>query len=77
MSDTTVAFDRTEKMPRYAAAGIPEFWLINLPARAIEVCRDVRTLRPGDQIDSAAQTGVEIGVADLLGPEAEADTAIQ
>jgi Uma2 family endonuclease len=37
VGDTTVASDREEKIPQYAAAGIPEAWLIDLPANLIEI----------------------------------------
>jgi len=40
ISDTALATDREVKLPLYAAAGIPEAWLMNLPADRIEVYRD-------------------------------------
>ena len=33
-------FDRDTKAPLYAAAGIPEYWIVNLKARTLEVYRD-------------------------------------
>jgi Uma2 family endonuclease len=36
VSDTTPRYDRGVKLPRYAAACIPEAWIINLNAGAIE-----------------------------------------
>jgi Uma2 family endonuclease len=36
VADTTVAYDRDEKLPRYAAAGVPEVWLIDVSRQAIE-----------------------------------------
>ncbi len=36
VSDSTLAYDRTVKLPLYAAAGIPEAWLFNLVAHRIE-----------------------------------------
>ena len=36
VSDTTLRYDRTTKLPLYAAAGIPEVWIVNLRARQIE-----------------------------------------
>jgi len=36
VSDTTLAYDRDVKFPLYAAAGIPEAWLIDLAAGRIE-----------------------------------------
>lgn len=39
VSDTTLRIDRNVKMPLYAAAGIPEAWLVDLPRRRILVYR--------------------------------------
>lgn len=36
VSDTTLEFDRNEKLALYAKAGIPEYWIINLAAQQIE-----------------------------------------
>jgi Uma2 family endonuclease len=45
VADTTLRYDRDVKMPLYAAAGIPEAWLVDLPRRRILVYR-----RPVDGI---------------------------
>jgi Uma2 family endonuclease len=37
VSDTTLRYDRMEKGPAYAAAGIPEYWIINLDEQVVEV----------------------------------------
>ncbi|MDQ3332656.1 MAG: Uma2 family endonuclease, partial [Planctomycetota bacterium] len=42
VSDTTAGFDRRRKLVAYAEAGIPEYWLINLVDRAVEVRTDPR-----------------------------------
>jgi Uma2 family endonuclease len=39
VGDSTVSADREEKLPQYAAAGIPEAWIVDLPANAIEIYR--------------------------------------
>jgi Uma2 family endonuclease len=39
VSDTTLAHDRSTKSPRYAADGVPELWIVDARARAVEVCR--------------------------------------
>jgi Uma2 family endonuclease len=39
ISDSSLAFDRTEKLRLYAIAGIPEYWIINLVDRQIEIHR--------------------------------------
>ncbi len=40
VADTSVQSDRRVKIPLYAQAGIPEAWLVNLPADRIEVYRN-------------------------------------
>jgi len=37
VSDSTARFDRRTKLPMYAAAFVPEFWIIDVKARCIEV----------------------------------------
>lgn len=37
VSDTSAGFDREKKIPKYAAAGIPEAWLIDLESEHVEV----------------------------------------
>ena len=37
VSQSTYRYDRRVKLPRYAKAGIPLFWIVNLDDRAIEV----------------------------------------
>jgi len=36
VTNTSVTSDRTAKLPRYAAAGIPEVWIVNIKQRVIE-----------------------------------------
>ncbi|MFN8487151.1 MAG: Uma2 family endonuclease [Caldilineaceae bacterium] len=36
VANTSVVSDRKEKLPRYAAANIPEVWLVNIARRTIE-----------------------------------------
>ncbi len=40
ISDTTLQFDRTHKASLYASAGIPEYWIVNLAERVLEVYRE-------------------------------------
>ena len=39
VSDSSLEYDRTVKGPIYAAAGIPVYWIVNIPGRRIEVHR--------------------------------------
>ena len=38
VADSSLAYDRDVKLPRYALAGIPEVWLVDLAARRLTVC---------------------------------------
>lgn len=40
VSESTLAFDRGEKASLYASAGIPDYWVLNLVDRCLEVHRD-------------------------------------
>ena len=40
VSDASLQYDRLQKRPQYAAAGIPEYWIVNLIDRRLEVYRD-------------------------------------
>jgi Uma2 family endonuclease len=42
ISDSILAFDRSTKAGLYARAGIVEYWIVDLPGRAILVHRDPR-----------------------------------
>lgn len=78
VADSTLAFDLEVKSRRYAAAGIPEMWVMNLPGDCIDrldqpmpagyarhtIFRRGETLRP------AALPGLELAVDDLLPPRA-------
>lgn len=40
VADTSLEYDREVKLPRYAATGIPEVWIVNLVESIIEVYRE-------------------------------------
>jgi Uma2 family endonuclease len=58
VADSSLAYDRGEKAELYAAAGIREYWVVNLIERLIEVYRDlgpqgyrqVRTYRDDEEL---------------------------
>ena len=68
------AIDRGRKAELYAAAGIPTYWLIDIPARAIEVRTDpspagyrtLRTLEAGDLLASPCEGVDELAIDALL-----------
>lgn len=75
VADTSASFDRNRKFPKYAQAGIPEAWLVDLKRDVVEMHSDpaengyslVKTYRRGDTLVSAAIPGIEITVDDILG----------
>lgn len=76
VSDTTLAYDREVKSKLYAAAGIPEMLLMNLPEDCLEhstnpgpdgYARHI-IYRRGDKIRLLALPDLELAVADLLPP---------
>jgi Uma2 family endonuclease len=40
VSDSSLAYDRTVKAAIYAAAGVPVYWIVNIPDRVLEVRRN-------------------------------------
>ena len=38
VADSSLRYDRLEKLPRYGRAGIPETWLVDVEARTVTVC---------------------------------------
>lgn len=75
VSDTTLAYDRGLKLSRYAQAGIPEVWIVDLRGEKIEhhtgpsgdLYRHVDLARRGETLRSVALTGLEAHVTDVLG----------
>jgi Uma2 family endonuclease len=73
--DTSVEYDRRRKTPLYARAGVPEVWLVDIPAGILDVHRgpgerghaDVRTARRGERVSPLAFPDVELRVEDILG----------
>ena len=76
VSDSTLAFDLRVKSQRYAAAGIPEMWVMNLPGDCLERLDQPgpegygrrTTFRRGEKISPAALPDLELAVEDLLPP---------
>jgi Uma2 family endonuclease len=79
VADTTLSLDRDRKARIYALAGIPEYWIVNLTERCLEVYRDPvtppghpasyrssKTLSPSDCIAPLAAPSASVAVADLL-----------
>ncbi|MGV3723844.1 MAG: Uma2 family endonuclease [Actinomycetota bacterium] len=75
VADSSLEHDRTLKLPAYAAAGIPECWLVNLIDRQVEVYREPaegvyrlrRLYRAGEAANPLFAPDVSITISDLLG----------
>ncbi|ERN41930.1 uncharacterized protein conserved in cyanobacteria [Rubidibacter lacunae KORDI 51-2] len=65
VSESTLAFDRAQKGSLYARHGIPEYWIVNLSDRQLEI---YRTPIP----DPAASSGWQYGDRQILAPDASA-----
>ena len=76
VSDSSLAFDLGDKARRYAAAGIPEMWVMNLPGDCIDRLDQPgpagyarhTIFRRGEKISPAALPDLAFAVADLLPP---------
>ncbi|MGC5271527.1 Uma2 family endonuclease, partial [Salmonella enterica] len=44
---TSLRFDRETKLPLYAAAGIPEYWIVDVNGRRVEVYSQSQALESG------------------------------
>ena len=78
VAESSLHYDRSHKGPLYAAAGIRDFWLVNLPERLLEVYRHpipdpqsfsawryqaCQVLQPGEQVAPLAAPDVVVPVA--------------
>lgn len=80
VADTSLRLDR-KKANAYAAAGVQDYWIVDLGGHQVEVYRQpvpdarepfayryasIATLRPGDTINPVAAPHASVAVADLL-----------
>lgn len=74
VADSSLAVDKGEKLPAYGRAGIREVWILNLPAKTIEVYREPhftgygshQTLSAGDVAAPLAFADASVDVGELL-----------
>jgi len=77
IADTSVDFDRGEKLRAYAAAGVREYWIVNLRVDQVEVYREpdgqayrsLRIHKPGETVTPLEAPETPIPVNVLLGRE--------
>jgi Uma2 family endonuclease len=75
VSDASLAYDRQVKLPAYAAAGIAEFWIVDLVNERVDThrvpvgdrYRDLQRLARGDAVAPAAFPDLSLSVGELLG----------
>jgi len=85
VADTSLAQDRVTKGALYAAAGIPEYWIVNLRADCVEVLRDPEreagryrdriVVGHGERLTLVALPDVHVATDDLLPGERSAGPA--
>ena len=81
VADATLAFDRDDKASLYARAGVPDYWIVNLADRRLEVYRDpapeaaarhgwayqsVQHFHPGERVSPVALPETRVSLDDLL-----------
>lgn len=74
VSDSSLRYDRDEKLAAYARAGIPEYWIINLGERCIEIHRQPEgesyatseTYSEAQSVAPEGRASIPTTVADLL-----------
>lgn len=74
VSDSSLRYDRGEKAKLYAACGVPEYWVVNLVDRIVEVHREpaaggyrqIATVRKGARLRLLAFPDVEFAVDDFV-----------
>lgn len=76
VSDTTLDFDRKTKLPKYARAGVPLYWIVDVQHKAIHEhsdpdrfarrYRQTRSVTTGTIAASLAGVEVQVALADLF-----------
>ncbi len=75
VSDTTLAYDRLEKLPRYALAGIPEVWITDVDGQAVERHTDPQdnqyatkqTFKRGQRLSVQALPTISLSIDSIFG----------
>jgi Uma2 family endonuclease len=75
VSDTSLAFDRSKKASLYAKTGIPEYWLLNVRKRQVEIRR-----QPGPKVTAVFgfdyHEVIKVGVDQTVTPLCRPDIAL-
>lgn len=81
VANTSLALDRDLKAPLYAAAGIPELWIVDLTGEAVELYQDpdpagyrrYRRHVRGETVLSGTLAALSMTVDEILGPPPPAE----
>ena len=74
ISDTSLDKDRNRKLPLYAQAGIPEYWIVNLVDQCLEVYRD--PVSSQNEQPAQYRTSITLGAKDNVSPSAQPEHTI-
>ena len=74
VADDSIRKDRLVKARLYALAGVPEYWIVNLPNRVVEVFRtpssngylQMTTLAAGDVLSPQAFPDIVLAIDEIL-----------
>lgn len=85
VADSSLRYDRGEKAEMYAAAGIADYWVVDIPHRAVHVYRNPQsgkfascaTFRDGDKISPLKFPSAELIVESLFLPDSEDDMEVE
>ncbi|MBC8160265.1 MAG: Uma2 family endonuclease [Roseiflexaceae bacterium] len=77
VADTSLDYDRDEKVPRYARAMVPEVWIVDVHGETVEqytnprtgIYRTIHLLKSGDTLDCVTLPQVRIRLDFILGNE--------
>jgi Uma2 family endonuclease len=74
VSERTLRFDRTQKLVAYAAARIPEYWIVNVQRNQLEVYLEpdgeqylaIRVYKPDDSVTPVSAPAAVVHVSELF-----------
>lgn len=81
VADTPLEYDRRIKLPRYAQAGIPEVWIVDLAENSVRVYTQsfedsyqvIQQLRRGQTAVATRIAGLAVSVNDMLGSKQDSE----
>ena len=75
VADSSLRYDRAEKVPRYGRAGVPETWLVDVEAGTLTAYTDSgpegyaqqQVWRQGERLNASRVPDLDLAVNDLFG----------